>query len=189
MTKRPIIKSISIYIALAAMFIALPPAFMGCVSTSPVLTPGRTIPPTPEPTIEIVQTPEPEPTPTLTPPPFGLYDAIGEYIGSARHYERYIEFRNIQVYDQCGDTFIDAVVINPYPQTLICAVDIFFYGEDGAIIADGKLQTRDGQYVLRLAPGETTLFARVDTDTVLTDKEFGLYFDDALNVMPDAANQ
>ena len=179
-------RSIFSHIALAAMLIALLPALLGCLSTSPELVPGRTIPPVPEPTPAIEPTPTLEPEPSPTPArTHSLFDAMGKYISSARHFEQYLEFRDIQVYEQCGDAFMDAVVVNSYPCALVCAVNIFFYDSDGAPLADGKLQTRDGQYVLRLAPGATTLFARLDTDTVLTDKDFILYFDDKLNVMPD----
>lgn len=154
-----------------------------CVKTSPTIVPGSTIPPTPTLTPALTPTEPPSTlSPTTTPMPF---DAYGEFVGSAQHYERYLEFGSIQVYEQSEDTFMDAVVENSYPYTLICAVDIQFFDENETLIAEGKLQTRDGQYVLRLSPGETTLFARADSDVVLTDKEFMLVFDPTFPVMPD----
>ena len=67
----------------------------------------------------------------------------------------------------------------------MCALNITFLDEDGETIVTGRVQTRDGQYVLRLANGENTLFAQVDTDMTLTDKEFRLEFSPELNVLPE----
>ena len=47
------------------------------------------------------------------------------------------------------------------------------------------MQTRDGQYVLRLENGDNTLFAQIDTDMTLTDKEFRLEYSEDLNVLPE----
>ena len=78
--------------------------------------------------------------------------------------------------------------MNSYPETLVCAVDVHFFEEEGGVeIAEGQLQTRDGQYVLVLAPGETTVFAQIDTDIVLTDKPFEFQFDEAFGIGPDVA--
>ena len=52
-------------------------------------------------------------------------------------------------------------------------------------IASGRVQTRDGQYVLRLENGDNTLFAQIDTDMTLTDKEFRLEYSEDLNVLPE----
>lgn len=92
----------------------------------------------------------------------------------------------IQVYEQAEDTFLDAVAVNSYPETLVCAVDVHFFEEAGGVeIAGSQLQTRDGQYVLVLAPGETTVFAQIDTDIVLTDKPLEFMFDEAFGIRPD----
>ena len=82
-------------------------------------------------------------------------------------------------------TFIDAVAVNEYPDTLVCALNIRFFDEDGTEIASGRVQTRDGQYVLRLENGDKTLFAQIDTDMTLTDKEFRLEYSEDLNVLPE----
>ena len=113
------------------------------------------------------------------------YDRNGLLIVGEEHFQQYISFKNIQVYEQCGDTFMDAVAVNEYPDTLVCALNIRFFDEDGTEIASGRVQTRDGQYVLRLENGDNTLFAQIDTDMTLTDKEFRLEYSEDLNVLPE----
>ena len=112
-------------------------------------------------------------------------DKNGLLIVGEEHFQQYISFKNIQVYEQCGDTFMDAVAVNEYPDTLVCALNIRFFDEDGTEIASGRVQTRDGQYVLRLENGDNTLFAQIDTDMTLTDKEFRLEYSEDLNVLPE----
>lgn len=158
----------------------------GCVNTASVIDPAVTIPP------------EPTPTPAPTPEPTAAgsvelnmadlssaYDELGVLISTADHFEQYITFRNIQVYEQHEDTFMDAIAVNEYPHTLVCAVDITFFDEEKNIIADSHVHTRDGQYVLRLQPGDNTVFAAIDTDMTLTDKEFTLDFSEGLDVLPE----
>ena len=152
-------------------------AASGCVRERPALLPDYTLP---------TPTPEPTPEPTLTAAP--EFDALGRFVSSSLHYTQYVAFETIQVYEQAGDTFLDAVAVNSYPETLVCAVDVHFFEEEGGVeIAEGQLQTRDGQYVLVLAPGETTVFAQIDTDIVLTDKPFEFQFDEAFGIGPDVA--
>lgn len=81
---------------------------------------------------------------------------------------------------------MDAVMVNAYPAPILCAVTLSFYEEEGEgePVAEGRLQTRDGQYVLTLAPGETTVFAQIDTDMTLTDLPFTLSYDMTLGVLP-----
>ncbi|MDR0840556.1 MAG: hypothetical protein LBN26_04120 [Christensenellaceae bacterium] len=161
----------------------------GCVNTSAPLLPERTLPPivTPSPSPPPEDTPPlPIETPARTPVP-GVdtrYDALGEYVSDSAHFQRYLTFENIQVYEQSDDTFMDAVLINAYPQELVCALNIAFYDEDGQTIASGRVQTRDGQYVLRLPPGETVLFSQIDTDMSLTALKFSFLYDETLGVLP-----
>ena len=160
-------------------------AVSGCVRERPVLLPEYTLPtPTPEPMPE--PTPEPIPTPEPTPTATPDFDALGRFVSSSLHYTQYVSFEMIQVYEQAEDTFLDAVAVNSYPETLVCAVDVHFFEETGgAEIAGSQLQTRDGQYVLVLAPGETTVFAQIDTDIVLTDKPLEFMFDEAFGIRLD----
>ena len=149
----------------------------GCVNTGAHIVPSVTIP------LESTQPPEPTPSPTPEPVQVeemadlsSAYDKNGSLIVGEEHFQQYISFKNIQVYEQCGDTFMDAVAVNEYPDTLVCALNIRFFDEDGTEIASGRVQTRDGQYVLRLENGDNTLFAQIDTDMTLTDKEFRLEY-------------
>ena len=50
--------------------------------------------------------------------------------------------------------------------------------------AAAQLQTRDGNYLLVLAPGENVVFAHILTDMTLMDKEFTLEFDTSVGVHP-----
>lgn len=161
-------------------------AVSACVRERPALMPEYTLPtPTPEPTP--TPTPAPTPVPETTPTATPEFDALGRFVSSNLHYTQYISFEMIQVYEQAEDTFLDAVAVNAYPEPLVCAVDVCFYEEGGAKIAESELQTRDGQYVLVLAPGETTVFAQIDTDIVLTDKPLEFVFDESLGIKPDTA--
>lgn len=164
------------------LFIALCLLASACVRSAPTLMPEYTIPPevTPTPTPEVTPTPTPEPTPSPTP----LIDVTGVDIDGLEHFQRYLSFKNIQVYEQCEDTFIDAVISNSYPKVLMCAVSVSFTDENGELLAETKLQTRDGEYVLLLQPGETTVFAQIDTDMCLTAVPFTFNYDAALGVLP-----
>lgn len=179
MMRRSKLKGIAAVLVLVCMLAG------GCVRQSPVLLPDYTLPtptPVPTPAPTPVPTPTPVPEPTLAPE----FDALGLFVGSKMHYRQYISFEMIQVYEQAEDTFLDAVAVNAYPEPLVCAVDVRFFEESGDEIAAGALQTRDGQYVLVLAPGENTVFARMDTDIVLTDKPLQFIFDETFGVSPDA---
>lgn len=99
----------------------------GCVNTGAHIVPSVTIPP------ESTQPPEPTPSPTPEPVQVeemadlsSAYDRNGLLIVGEEHFQQYISFKNIQVYEQCGDTFMDAVAVNEYPDTLVCALNIRF---------------------------------------------------------------
>lgn len=159
----------------------------GCIDTRPALVPAYTMPPepTPAPTPSPTPTPTPSPTPEPTPSPTPLIDVTGADIEDMAHFERYLSFRNIQVYEQCEDTFVDAVIVNEYPQTIMCAVTIAFYEEEGGeMVAEGRMQGMDGAYVLLLAPGSNTVYAQIDTDMRLTAMPFRLNYDASLGVLP-----
>lgn len=159
----------------------------GCVDTASVIDPEVTVPPEPTavPTPTLEPTPAPEQVELDMADLSRVYDELGQLISTANHFEQYITFRNIQVYEQHEDTFMDAIAVNEYPDTLVCAVDITFFDEDDSQIAASHVHTRDGQYVLRLQPGDNTIFATIDTDISLTDKEFVLSFNEGLDVLPE----
>lgn len=172
-------------ILLALILVCL--CMSGCINTSAVIDPSATMPPEPTAT----PAPTPEATPAVETVELDMadlssaYDELGQLISTADHFEQYITFRNIQVYEQHEDTFMDAIAVNEYPDTLVCAVDITFFDEDESVIASSHVHTRDGQYVLKLQPGDNTIFATIDTDMALTDKQFSLSFNDGLDVLPE----
>ncbi len=162
--------------------------FAGCAGRSPQIIFGVTPPPAytfaPE---------EPSPAPTdepktPAPDPQQNVDALGNHIYTADHYERYLSFRNILVFEEKGETLVDLAVVNSYPELLLCAVNITFYNDEGEKIASSSLQMPDGSFLLALESGETPLYARVLTDIVLTDKRFELTFDPQTGVTPEKQN-
>ena len=165
----------------SAFFMAL--ILAGCTDISPKLDPGVTPPPAPE-----TAAPTPEfseaPAPVFTTSPDEIVDVLGNVIYGSDHFERYISFSDVLVYEQNGETFVDLTVENSYPKLILCAVNIAFYNADGSIIASSSLQMPDGSFMLALPGGKTRLFARVMTDTVLTDKPFRLIFDQQTGVKP-----
>lgn len=161
--------------------------FVGCSNISPKLDPSVTppvfetvAPVTDEPTPEITE----EPTPEVTVGPGEIADVLGNIIYGSDHFERYIRFENVSVYEENGDTFVDLTVDNSYPKLLLCAVNIVFYNDDGSIIASGSMQMPDGSFMLALPGGKTNLYSRILTDTTLTDKPFRLIFDQQTGVKP-----
>jgi hypothetical protein len=182
MNRRAVSKRIGILLAPALIALAL----SACVSAHPVILADRTLPPVtqaPAPSSTPEPTPSPTPEPTATPAP--AFDAKGNYISGLDHYKQYLSFRNVQVYEQENDTFVDAIILNEYPETIVCAAGVAFYDENGELVAEGRFQTRDAQYILILPPGETTLFAQVDTDMMLTNLDLSILFDDSLGVKPE----
>lgn len=160
----------------------------GCTDISPKLDPSITPPHAPTTAAPSTEAPTPEfsaePTPEFTTAPGDDTDVLGNVIYGSDHFERYISFSDVLVYEQNGDTFVDLTVENSYPKLILCAVNIAFYNADGSIIASSNLQMPDGSFMLALPGGKTRLFARVMTDTVLTDKPFRLIFDQQTGVKP-----
>ena len=42
----------------------------------------------------------------------------------------------MQVYEQDDDTFVDAIILNEYPETIVCAAGVAFYDENGELVAE-----------------------------------------------------
>lgn len=161
----------------------------GCSNTVPQIRDGVTPPPVTNDAAVTgaPQTEQPENTQdaaktTVSP---GNIDALGNPIMTGDHFTRYISFSDILVYEENGETLVDCIVTNDYPQLLLCAVNIEFYNDEGEVIASGSLQAPDGSFLLALGNGNTHLYARILTDTVLTDKVFKLIFDPQTGVVPE----
>lgn len=164
----------------------------GCINTAPKyypsVTPGPTAAPTEEqtaytepPAAEATEEASPEPTVIRE----GEVDAMGNRINGAEHYIRYISFRDLVVYEEEGDTFLDGVIVNSYSQPLVCAVDIVYRDEGGGELARAQLQTGDGNYMLVLAPGDNLVYATILTDSSLLEMEYTLEFDSSTGVHPE----
>lgn len=160
----------------------------GCVNNRPIKVSGVT----PEPTqVVIVFTPVPEETETAAPEtpapseaPEETVDEMGNIISGSDHYIRYLYFKNLVLYEEDEDTYLDGTVENTYVKAITCAVDIVFRDENGREIARARLQTRDGNYLLVLQPGQTTVLARILSDMSLTDLPFTLEFDKETAIRP-----
>lgn len=151
-----------------------------CSNTTPQLESAHT----PIPTATIApDSPTPENTASALVNGEGK-DALGNQIIGSDHYRRYIQFENIRVYEVHGDTFLDCEVVNSYPDTITCAVRIEFRDENGDLLAEANLQNPEGSFLLTLKNGRTPLYATIPTDTVLTDKEFELIYDESVPVVP-----
>ena len=173
----------------AGLLAALVLSAAGCNDKNSRITPDVTLPPhglrvdTAEPTAGAYPTADAAPTGGIM-----RYDALGKEIRDTEHFEQYLRFVNFRVFEEGDGTFVDGMVINSYPETLFCAVNIIFAdtteGGSEAFIASGSMQSADGSFMLKLEPGENLLFATVLTDTALTDKPFTLEFDASVGVQP-----
>ena len=159
----------------------------GCVNVGPVLHPEIT----PAPTAAPVETAAPvteDPvipiTTDRTEPPAEDVDAMGNPITGSDHYLRYLSFRDVYVYEEEGDTFLDGVLVNDYIAPISCAVDVVYTDDEGAEIARARLQTRDGSYLLVLKPGENVVLARILTDITLTGRDFEFVFNKETGITP-----
>lgn len=81
---------------------------------------------------------------------------LGKEIRDTEHFEQYSDLITSRFREGDG-TFVDGMVINSYPETLFCAVNIIFAdtteGGSEAFIASGSMQSADGSFMLKLEPG------------------------------------
>lgn len=158
-----------------------------CVNVGPKPVPGVTPEPTPAPTEyvpEITEDPVLPITTDSTEPPADDVDALGNPITGSDHFIRYLTFKNVAVYEEEGDTFLDGVMENGYTLPITCAVDAVYFDDDGNEIARARLQTRDGKYLLVLAPGDTVVLARIQSDITLTERDLTFEFDKETGIVP-----
>ena len=167
---------------ISIILIVLAAIVSGCVSTRPILMSQYPPAQTPRPSL-VPDQPTPMPSATPSNDPLSGLDALGNTVSGPEHYKKYLAFRNMQVYEHNGDTFFDAVVESSDPEPIVCAMEIRFY-EEGEQVALAKIHTGDGQYMLVFPPGETAVYARVDTDMTLIQLDYELSYDDTVNVIP-----
>lgn len=171
---------------LAALALAVSCA---CVDIKPGIDPGVTPEPTAVPSHDAETTPAPTEDASATRPAETeqageASDLMGNIISGPEHYTRYLRFENILIYEEDDDTFLDAVIVNSYGAPISCAVDVVFDDDEGNEIARARLQTRDGNYLLVLEPGDNIVLARILTDMTLTDREYRFEYDKETEVRP-----
>lgn len=168
-------------IAVVLAFISALILQTGCLSANPKLNPDYTpvAPPSEQPLATESVSP---PSPTEEQP---QNDALDRPVEGEEHYTQYLTFNDIQVYEQANDTFVDAYISNSYPKAILCAVTIRFISSDGEEVASGNLRTPDGQYLLKLEPGDTTVYAQINTDTSLLSLDFTLEYDVQVGIRPE----
>lgn len=157
-------------------------ALCSCVGSRGVLVPSSTLAPTILPTLEATF----EPTPLITAPVIDRStDLLGNAVQGANHFEQFISFSNIQVYEQCNDTFVDMKIENSYPAPLKIALKITFFDENDLEAANAMFQSQNGQYAMILPSGASSVYAQVNTDMTITDLDFRIDFDSSFAVMPE----
>lgn len=147
--------------------------FCGCVRQHPVLT-SQTLDSTHP---ELQSTPY---IPVLT-PGADMLDALGLPIEGEEHYLRYLEFRDIRIYEYGDGTFLDAICINSYPVKLEGALDVVFRDSEGIEVARANLQVADGS--CRLDPGKNRIYAQINTDMDVQMMDFT--FENVQDMLPD----
>lgn len=155
MKRTPFILVICIFILLS-----------GCVRQSPALV-GT-------PTPQFTPTPPPTPTPELILLPSDTdVDALGKRIDTDSHFLNYLAFQNIRIYEYDGDTFLDGICINTYSEPLTGMFEIVFTQDSGAELARAPIVTRNADDTFQ--PGETEIFAQIDTDMDIQLQSFEIY--------------
>jgi hypothetical protein len=162
----------------------LPALLSGCVVQRPVLVPDRTISPLPAATPvmreeEPLPSPEASELPEPSDPEDARFDKMGVEIKDKGHFDRYISYRELYVYEQDGYTYLDGIIKNEYPDTLVCVLDVCFF-EGKEEIARSRVFMGDGSSLLNLSPGETRIYADIKTDMPVTmaDLKFETVGDD-----------
>ncbi len=148
-------------LTLFALLLLLP----GCVRQQPALVGVPTPAPTP--------TPAPSPANlSITNEPWGK-DATGALIyDETNHFERYLSFNNVRVFEYEGGTLMEGVCENAYPKALAGSYEIVFTDKDGTEIARAAVLTRGEAGTFQ--PGKTVIYAAIDTDMDILLMQFSL---------------
>lgn len=115
----------------AGLLAALVLSAAGCNDKNSSIMPDVTLPPhgfrvdSAEPTAGTYPTADAAPTGGIM-----RYDALGKEIRDTEHFEQYLRFVNFRVFEEGDGTFVDGMVINSYPETLLCC-EHNFRGHDG----------------------------------------------------------
>lgn len=146
-------------ILLLALLLAL-----GCTSQETHLVDLPEATPTTEPLVTPTPPPEPEPIPVAPIAGEGIRtDLNGLPILNERthYYTYYLTVDNLRVYEENGETLVDAIITNNYAKTLSGGLCITFR-QDGITYGYGEFYTADGG--LKLFPGDNRVYADVLTE-------------------------
>lgn len=154
-----------ILIALIGLF--LTPLISACDDVRPTLaaTPTPSASPTPLPDAFSVEiTAEPVPT-----------DQLGNALRGEDHYNQYLSFGDIRVYQYREGTFLDGVCVNAYPLALDGQINIVYYTEDtGKLCGIGTIHNASGG--TRLETGANTIYAEIETDIDVRMMDFQIEY-------------
>ncbi|MBQ1632137.1 MAG: hypothetical protein II049_04885 [Clostridia bacterium] len=129
---------------------------------------------TPTPVPMYTPTPPPEPQPIHVDPVMGegiRTDVNGIPILDERmhYYEQYITVSQMRIYEENGETLIDALITNDYPGKLSGGLRITFK-QDGVKLGYAEFRTASGD--LLLLPGENRVYADVLTEVDVQMMDF-----------------
>lgn len=121
---------------------------------------------TPTPTPLYTPTPLPEPIPITVDPVTGegfITDENGIPIlnGQTHYYEYYLSISQMRIFEENGETLLDAVITNDYPKKLSGGLRVTF-SEGGVKYGYAELFTASGDLIL--LPGENRVYADVLTE-------------------------
>ena len=131
---------------------------------------------TPTPVPLHTPTPPPVPEPILIPSIEGKgfsTDANGLPImdPDTHYYTYYLTVDSLRIYEENGETLIDAIITNNFDKPLSGGLSIVF-NVDGLKYGDAAFYTADGN--LRLFPGENRVYADVRTEVDVQMMDFEL---------------
>lgn len=131
---------------------------------------------TPTPAPMYTPTPQPEPQPINVDPVVGegfQTDVNGIPILDERthYFDQYLKISQMRVYEENGETLIDAVITNDYPGKLTGGLRITFT-ENGVKLGYADLLTASGD--LLLMPGENRVYADVRTEVDVQMMDFSI---------------
>ncbi len=167
-------------VCVAALLLSL--HLLGCIDTAPQIR--NDITPAPQVSVGVDDTAKPVESP-LVGTDNAKTDALGNVIFDEHHFEQYLQFKNVRVYKSHGDTFVDCIAVSSYPLDLSCSMRIEFYDEYGNLLVAMPLRSSIGSINLNLKNGETHLYADIQTDIDLLNKQFELVFDENSPIQPN----
>jgi len=123
--------------------------------------------PTSDPTAAPTATLEPArlDIPAVTGAPF-VTDANGVPITdeATHYYDYYVTLNNVRIYEYEQGTFLDATLINSFPQTLTGKLRLSFRDVNGVLYGYGDLYTAGSDRTLVCLPGENRVYADILTE-------------------------